>query len=222
MQKFENFMTDFLKENKKIEDVFKTYTFKFKKNAYIFLNELVGSHIYYLIKGEVHLGMYIEEKETLTSKVSVGEFFGENALHSDKTTKDFAIVADEAKIAVIPTAVWLELTHKFPDLNIFMMQMILKRKKEVQDRLESVLYKDTKTRIIEFLLNSLEETGIKNDNVYIVPNMQTHQSIANWVSTSRQTVTLLLNELKEKSIIEFDRKTLTIKDLESLKLYLKC
>ncbi len=220
MSDFKNFMFNFLKENIKINDLFKSKTFKFRKNTYIFLNEIEGSSIYYIVKGNVHIGMYIDDKETLTSKVLPGEFFGENALLVEKSTKEFALVASDSLIAVIPINDWTNITCKHPELNIFMMQMVLKRKKEVQDRLESVLFKDTKTRIIEFLLQCLTEDGVKDHNDYMITPMITHQNIANWVSTSRQTVTLLLNELKEKSIIEFDRKNFIVKDLEALKSYL--
>ncbi|MFO0506467.1 MAG: helix-turn-helix domain-containing protein, partial [Chryseotalea sp.] len=34
--------------------------------------------------------------------------------------------------------------------------------------------------------------------------------------TSRQTVTTVLNELKEKNLINFDRKKILIRDLEKL------
>jgi CRP-like cAMP-binding protein len=40
----------------------------------------------------------------------------------------------------------------------------------------------------------------------------THQDIANLTATSRQTVTIILNELRELELINFDRKSILIHD----------
>jgi len=41
--------------------------------------------------------------------------------------------------------------------------------------------------------------------------------IAALTGTSRQTVTTILNELKEKNLINFDRKRILVRDLANLK-----
>jgi CRP/FNR family transcriptional regulator, cyclic AMP receptor protein len=45
----------------------------------------------------------------------------------------------------------------------------------------------------------------------------THKDIAALTGTSRQTVTTILNELKQKNMIYFDRRKILIRDLEKLK-----
>ena len=44
----------------------------------------------------------------------------------------------------------------------------------------------------------------------------THQEIANLTATSRQTVTTILNELRNKNIITFNRRRLLIRDMDLL------
>ena len=50
----------------------------------------------------------------------------------------------------------------------------------------------------------------------LVRKFNTHQEIANLTATSRQTVTTILNELRTRNLITFDRKRLLIRDLELL------
>jgi CRP-like cAMP-binding protein len=50
-----------------------------------------------------------------------------------------------------------------------------------------------------------------------VPTKLTHKDIAALTGTSRQTVTTILNELKEKNLINFDRKKILVRDLANLK-----
>lgn len=212
-----NPIIEMMANNRIFKDKIEQLTHKFKKNSLVYRQGEKSFNIYFLISGKVHIGIYVNEKETITSVIKCGELFGENALTNNDVFSDYAITTEASQIAIIPINIWNEISTQFPELTLFLIQLILNRKKEVQTRLESVIYKDTKTRILDFILKCLDERGEKIDDHYVIPEMLTHQAIANWVSTSRQTVTIFINDLKEKSIIDFDRKKLTILDLEKLK-----
>jgi CRP-like cAMP-binding protein len=61
-----------------------------------------------------------------------------------------------------------------------------------------------------------EERGVKYADEIQLNHSLTHQDIANLTATSRQTVTSILNELKEDEIIKFDRQTILVHDIEKL------
>jgi CRP/FNR family cyclic AMP-dependent transcriptional regulator len=50
----------------------------------------------------------------------------------------------------------------------------------------------------------------------MMKNYLTHKDIAALTGTSRQTVTTILNELKEKNIINFDRRRILVRDMDKL------
>ena len=50
----------------------------------------------------------------------------------------------------------------------------------------------------------------------LVKHDLTHQDIANLTATSRQTVTTVLNDLKEKDLIYMERKRFLIRELDNL------
>jgi CRP-like cAMP-binding protein len=50
----------------------------------------------------------------------------------------------------------------------------------------------------------------------VVRKFITHQEIANLTATSRQTVTTVLNELRAKNLLTFNRKRLLIRDMDKL------
>ena len=77
--------------------------------------------------------------------------------------------------------------------------------------------RDRRSRILEFLIDLNEKRGQRVGYEWVVRKFITHQEIANLTATSRQTVTTVLNELKAKDILTFDRKRLLIRDLGLLK-----
>ena len=58
--------------------------------------------------------------------------------------------------------------------------------------------------------------GIQDGKKYTINNYLTQADIAQIICTSRQTATLLLNELEEKNIIYYNRKEIIIDDLSKL------
>ena len=86
----------------------------------------------------------------------------------------------------------------------------------MEKRLESLVFKDSRSRIIEYLVDLNNEKGQRVGYEWVVRNFITHQEIANLTATSRQTVTTVLNELKTKNILTFNRKRLLIRDLDLL------
>ena len=52
-------------------------------------------------------------------------------------------------------------------------------------------------------------------------NYLTHRDIGSLTGTSRQTVTMVLNELKDKNIINFDRRRFLIRAMEKLAVEIK-
>ena len=88
---------------------------------------------------------------------------------------------------------------------------------KTERRLESLLFKDARTRIVDFIKELATERGQRVGYETLVHDFAlTHQDIANLTGTSRQTVTTVLNDLREENQIYFDRKRLLIRDLEKL------
>ena len=107
------------------------------------------------------------------------------------------------------------------DLNLLMMQMMGDRMVEMESRLESLVFLDSKSRIIDFIIKSIEKSGQRIGYEWVLRNFLTHQDIASLTSTSRQSVTMVLNDLRNDNIIHFDRRRLLIRDLDKLKNLLK-
>lgn len=101
------------------------------------------------------------------------------------------------------------LTQKF-------IQMLGKRLMYVERRFESLVFKDARERIIDFLKDNARINGRQVGLEMLVKHSLTQQDIANFTGTSRQTVTYVLNDLKRQNQIYFKRKSILIRDIASL------
>jgi CRP-like cAMP-binding protein len=101
-------------------------------------------------------------------------------------------------------------------LSLFLMRTMGSRMLEMENRLQSLVFKDSRTRIIDYLVSLVHKKGQRVGYEMLVRKFLTHQEIANLTATSRQTVTTVLNELRNKDILTFDRKRLLVRDMEAL------
>jgi len=189
----------------------------YKKGTYIYFPEEQADKIYFIMEGSVKIGKLGKGGKELTKTIlSKGEVFGELALVGISQRKDFAFVVENATLCIISVPQMKSLMRKYTQLQVFIMRILGNRILDMEQRLESLVFKDSRTRIIEYLLNQAKKKGQRIGYETIVRKMLTHQEISNFTATSRQTVTTVLNELREKNILTFNRKRLLIRDLDKL------
>ncbi len=189
----------------------------FKKGDYIYLQEDSSDKIFFLTDGRVKIGSYAESGKEITKAIlTKGEVFGELSLVGEEKRRDFAIAMEQTNCCVITTTEMKGLMRNHSGLSLFMMKIMGSRVLEMEQRLEALVFKDSRTRIIEFLKGLADKKGQRVGYEMLVRKFLTHQEIANLTATSRQTVTTVLNELRNKNIITFNRRRLLIRDMEQL------
>lgn len=191
----------------------------YKKDEFIYFPDETATHIYMIVSGRVRLGHYQEDgKEIVTAILTNGEIFGELAMAGEETRKDFAQAMD-ANTTICPLSIedLKDLMKEDRELSFKILKLIGLRLMKLERKLELLVFKDARTRIVEFLKDTAAWKGKKVGFETMIPTRLTHKDIAALTGTSRQTVTTILNDMKEKNLINFDRKKILIRDLEALK-----
>ncbi len=189
----------------------------FKSGEYVYLPEEYSDSIFFITKGRVKIGTYSDSGKEITKAIlGPGEVFGELALIGEEKRRDFAVAMEETETCYVKSNQMKTMFRDYNGLTLFMMNIIGKRVLKMEKRLESLVFKDSRTRIIEFLKELATEKGQRVGYEMLVRNFITHQEIANLTATSRQTVTTVLNDLRNQNIITFNRKRLLIRDMEKL------
>lgn len=191
----------------------------FKKDQFIYIPNEEASHLYMIAQGRVKIGHYLEDgQEVVSAILTTGEIFGELALAGEEKRRDFAQVMDnDTQICPLSIDELKSLMKEDKELSFRLLKLVGLRLMRLERKLELLVFKDARTRIIEFLKDAASWKGKKVGFETMIPTKLTHKDIAALTGTSRQTVTTILNELKEKNLIYFDRKKILIRDLTNLK-----
>ena len=192
------------------------------KEEHVYKTTQSSDHIFFIVDGRIKIANISEEGKEITKAIlGKGEVFGELSMLGQQKRRDFAIALEDTKICKLSAAEMKSLIKDHSSLSLFFMKIMGSKMLEMERRLESLVFKDSRSRIIEFLSDLVQKRGQRIGYEWVVRNFITHQEIANLTATSRQTVTTVLNELRNSNLLTFNRKRLLVRDLDQLKAEIK-
>ena len=203
----------------KFKEYRQTHQFRdYKKGEFIYFSDDPASSIYLVTEGKVKLLYYTEEgDEVVKSVLARGEVFGELALLGEDTRQDCAqVVTDKTTVCKLTLDEMQQLMKDDVSFGLKIFKLIGLRINKLERKIDSLVFKDVRTRIIEFIREYVMEKGENNGPEYKIDNFLTHKDIANLVGTTRQTVTTLLNEMRSEGLIDFSRRTIFVPDINNL------
>ncbi|MCC1485028.1 Crp/Fnr family transcriptional regulator [Winogradskyella immobilis] len=186
----------------------------YKKQDYIYFEKDAANKVYLIEKGKVKIGYYNEDgKEVVKAILKRGELFGEKAILGDNIRDEFAQSLDNnTSICPVDVKTVHGLMRNNQTLSFKIYKFIGYKIKKLERRLQLLLFKDAKTRLLDFLDELCADYGyncdVTGDDIILHP--YTQKDIASLIGISRPTLNTLLNDLKEKKIIDFNRKEIRI------------
>lgn len=203
---------------KDLTSIFETGTTrKLARSSYVYLPEEAADKIFLVKQGRVRVGTYGAGGREVTKNIfAAGAIFGESALVGESTRHNFAYTLESTTLAVLTVGEFQAQLRQNPTFSQQLLELIGSRLIATEQRLESMVFKNSRSRIIDFLHQLGEQQGQRVGYEMLVRKFLTHQEIANLTATSRQTVTTILNELRNANILTFNRKRLLIRDMDKL------
>lgn len=186
----------------------------YKKSDYIYFQEDAANKVYLIEKGKVKIGYYNEDgSEVVKAILRKGELFGEKAILGDDIRDEFAQSIDNTtSICPVGVTTMHDLMRDNKVFSFKIYKFIGFKFKKLERRLQLLLFKDSKTRLLEFLSELCSDYGYdcekSGDN--IINHPYTQKDMASLIGVSRPTINILLNELKEENYLDFNGKQIRI------------
>lgn len=189
----------------------------YKKGVVLF-NGTQSNSIIFILKGKVKVGYYDPQFKLVSRFVLYeNEAFGLTQMRRQETNTRVVETLTPVKVAEIHVERVRAWINQSPEFSGFVMDQVCKQCQFLEKRLNDMVYFNSNQRIVQFLVDLVQERGRRMGYEHVVFDFFIHQDIADLTGTARQTVTVTLNELRRQGIIDFNRKRLLIKDLEQLK-----
>jgi CRP/FNR family cyclic AMP-dependent transcriptional regulator len=140
----------------------------FKKGEFIYFSDDPASSIYLVTEGKVKLLYYTEEgDEVVKSVLTRGEIFGELALLGEDVRQDYAqVVTDTTTICQLTLEQMQQMMKDDIPFALKIYKLIGLRINKLERRIDSLVFKDVRTRMIEFIKEFVVEKGDKTGPEY--------------------------------------------------------
>lgn len=196
-------------------DYKKTHEFEvYPKKEFIYFTEDSSTKVYLIDKGKVKIGYYNENgDEIIKAILSRGEIFGEKSILGQIKHNDFAqSLTKDTSICSMSVDELQGLMLENRRLSLKIYKFIGIRLRRLERRLELLLFKDSRTRLIEYLVELEKEYGqvLANGDI-LIKHPYTQKDIASLIGISRPSLNILMNNLKEESYLDFNRKEIILK-----------
>jgi CRP/FNR family cyclic AMP-dependent transcriptional regulator len=203
----------------KVEDFFsKSPIITYRKNDIIIRADDVPSGVFYLKNGFARLYSISENGRELTLNIfSPGSFFPMIWALGNIPNSYFYQAITPTEFYRLPKNVVIEFIQKNPDVLFDLNRRILRGMDGLLTNIDHLLSGNSKNRIVAGLLILAKRFGEKNKNGKTVITIPlTHQDLANLSGLTRETTSLILENLEKEGIIIFNRHQIIITDMKKV------
>ncbi len=190
----------------------------YDKRQPIFLPRDPSDRVFLLKKGRVKITRLSEEgKELILAVLDTGEIFGEMALFDSDSRTSMAETLEDAYICEISKRDFEDLVKKKPELALRLTKLIGFRRRQLEMKIEDLIFKNVFARLAQVLLNLLKKYGVQRPEGQLINLKLTHAELANLIGATRETTTLYLNQLRDEGILDFQQRKILILSPEKLR-----
>jgi len=174
--------------------------------------------VHFLSSGRIKISKVTRDGKELTLAYrSEGDFFGEPCLLDGGPREEMAEAMDASVTVEIPRDLLDGLLKQDGGAAYKFSRALIMRRKDLETRVEQLIFKDVGAKLAELLLNLGHEHGISDERGLIVGLKITHQEMANLIGSTRETVSLTLSQFKRKGLIQTEGRKVILADQEGLK-----
>lgn len=183
-----------------------------KKGESIYLADGFDNRIYFVLKGKIKVSEVDDSGNELIKEIlHPGDVFGDVGLNGNMREDEFAeAITDNTMICSFNASNFKNMMQKQPQMALNYAQCVGLKLRRMESKHSNLVFKDAKSRLVCFFKDWANREGSRKGNKIILNNYLTHNDIAGIISTSRQSVTTLLNELKDSGMLFYNRKMIEI------------
>ncbi|HZK83519.1 MAG TPA: Crp/Fnr family transcriptional regulator [Desulfosporosinus sp.] len=196
----------------------------YPKGQIIFSSGQKTNEIYYIISGFVKIYRTTEDGRQVSVALRYpGDFIGLAEVLSNSSERVYSAEAmDKVKLLINWQNPFKKMLADMPDFSRKLMELMSHRLREAQNTIYDFIMNPTQGRLALVLLEMAERSGSPGENGLINVSLRvTQEELACIIGASRQTVSSLLNLLKEDGSIVYERREIVAVEVRKLKNWIQ-
>lgn len=174
--------------------------------------------IYLVNGGRVKISKVTRDGKALTlNYCGPSEIFGESSLVEGGAREEMAEAMENSMISELELSVFEGLLTSNASLGLSMVKLLAKRRLDLENKVETLVFRDVTSKLAELLLELAEEYGVEDSRGTLIALKITHQELANLIGSTRETVSLTLSQFKRKQLLTTEGRKVIVTDSESLR-----
>jgi CRP/FNR family cyclic AMP-dependent transcriptional regulator len=189
-----------------------------KRGEVLYLQGSAKSNIYILKSGAVKITKVNPEgKEIIIDIIKGGSLLGEMAVVEPQVMDESAEVVEDGVLCTMRREDFEKVARSMPGLSAAITKLIAFRRRRIENKLLALVYSSVEQRLARTLLSLVEDFGVPRNGGSILRIRLTHGDFADLIASTRETVTAVLNRLRNDGLIDFEGKRLEVKSVERLR-----
>ena len=175
-----------------------------------------ATDVFFVVDGRVRVVNYsISGREITLDDLTAGAHFGELAAIDGQPRSASVMALTECAVAIIPQERFMELVENHSSIALKVMRGLATIIRSSTERIMDLSTLAANNRVQADLLRQAL-SSMDDDNRASISPIPVHADIASRVSTTRETVARVMNDLARQGIVERQKDALVVVDVESL------
>lgn len=188
-----------------------------RRRRVIYLPGDPGDSLFFVNAGRIKISRVTRDGKELTLAYRLpGELFGELCLIDGGPRQEMAEAMENALVAGIPREEFERLMERHAKLGVRMARMLCERRRDLENKVEDLVYRDVNAKLAELLLKLGQDYGVDDARGTLVAVKVTHQEMANLIGSTRETVSLTLSQFKREKLITTEGRKIILTDHSGL------
>ena len=183
------------------------------KDSIIVFESDAADALYVVLNGTVKLVHTAEDgREVILATRGKGDFFGELSLIDDQPLSAHVIAMQASELLILRRDDFRRCLADMPGISMGLLRALCARLRRADSMIGGLVLLDVKGRVARIIL----EMALQNDGSN-VPKGITHQTIAQMIGASRETVSRMLREMTNQGLIVVTGRRIAVGDRAALK-----
>jgi len=184
----------------------------YPKGSVILFQDDPGDSLFVLRDGRVKVVLIGEDgREVILGVLEPGAHFGELALIDDQPRSAHVIAMEDAQLLVLRREDFKRRVEANPTVAWALLTELSRRLRRADVKIGGLVLLDVPGRIARLLLDLSAESGTDQ-----IEKPLTHQTIAQMIGASRETVSRAMKEFQDAGLIRVERRRISVGDREAL------